>query len=205
MLCDWLPTASDSNCKALHFCIYRWESKCLLRSPLKILCKKYAHEWHITVLWCFFINSSFHHQGWTNVSSVLGVRTPFHRPSKANKTSRPPGRHMPALDFIWRTAIGCWIIGEICHEVNKLSFCVADVNNGLHPVPCWVHRAPYWSHGALLGLSITLDLSHSLQQKEEQNLLQLQPNSCFHGRAGLHVSPVFTCMLKRVANYIATA
>lgn len=72
--------------------------------------------------WCFFINSSFHHQGRTNVSSVLGVRTPFHCPSKANKTNPPPGRHMPALGFIWRTAIGCWIKGEIYHEVIQLCF-----------------------------------------------------------------------------------
>lgn len=153
----------------------------------------------------FFINSSFHHQGWTNASSVLGVRTPFHCPSKANKTSRPPGRHMPALDFIWQTAIGCWIIGEICHKVNKLSFCTADINSGLHPVPRWVHRTPYWSHGGLSALSITLDLNHSLQQNEEQNLLWLQPNSRFHGRSGLHVSPALICILKRAANYIATA
>lgn len=72
--------------------------------------------------WCFFINSSFHHQGRTNVSSVLGVRTPFHCPSKANKTSPPPGRHMPALGFIWRTAIGCRIKGEIYNEVTQLCF-----------------------------------------------------------------------------------
>lgn len=112
---------------------------------------------------------------------------------------------MPALGFIRQTAIGCWIIREICHEVNKLSFCTANINNGLHPVSCWVHRAPYWSHGPLSGPSITLDLSHSLQQNEEQNLLQLQPHSCFHGRAGLCVSPVLICILKRAANYIATA
>lgn len=154
---------------------------------------------------CFFINSSFHHQGWTNESGVLGVRTPFHCPSKANKISRPPGRHMPALDFIWQTAIGCWIMGEICHKVNKQSFCTADINSGSHPVPCWVHRASYWSHGALSGLSITLDFSHSLLQNEEQNPLWLQPNSYFHGRAGLHMSPVLICILKRAANYIATA
>lgn len=112
---------------------------------------------------------------------------------------------MPAFGFIWHAALGCWIMEEICHEVNKLSFCTADVNNGWHPVPCYVHTAPYCSHGTLLGFSIALDLNHSLQQNEEQDLLWLQPNSCFHGRAGLHMNPVAICILKRAANYIATS
>lgn len=155
--------------------------------------------------WCFFINNSFHYQDCTDVYHALWVRTPLHCSSKANKTSRPPGRHVPALGFIWWTAIDCWVIGEICHGVNKLSFCIADINNGLHPVPCWVHRAACSSHGALWGFSIMLDLSHSLQQNEEQNLLQLQSNSCFHGKAGLPMSPVLICLLKRAANYIAAA
>lgn len=61
------------------------------------------------------------------------------------------------------------------------------------------------AHSILLEFSIMLALNHSLQQNEEQDLLWLQPNSCFHGRAGLHVSPVVICILKRAANYIAAA
>lgn len=137
---------------------------------------------------CLLINSSFHHQGWTNVSSVLRVRTPFHPPSKANNTSSPPGRHMPALGFIWQTAVGYWIIGEICREVGELSFCTADINNGLPSVPCWGHRAPYWSRGALLGLSITLDLSHSLQQNEEPPVIMARLLLLWQNRAPCELS-----------------
>lgn len=90
--------------------------------------------------WCFFINSSFHHQGRTNVSSVLGVRTPFLCPSNANKTSPPPGRHMPALGFIWRTAIGCRIKGEIYNEVTQLCF-VLQIQT-MDCISCAMLRAP---------------------------------------------------------------
>lgn len=38
-----------------------------------------------------------------------------------------------------------------------------------------------------------------------KNLLWLWPGSCFYGRTGLHVSSVLICILKRAANYIATA
>lgn len=39
----------------------------------------------------------------------------------------------------------------------------------------------------------------------KKNLLWLWPNFYFHARARLYVSPAFTCILKRTANYIATA
>lgn len=48
-------------------------------------------------------------------------------------------------------------------------------------------------------------LKHSLEQNEEQDLLWLQLNSCFQGRAGLYLSSVIIHMFKRAANYIATA
>lgn len=49
--------------------------------------------------------------------------------------------------------------------------------------------------------------SASCWTKTQQNedLLWLQLNSCFHGRTGLHMSSVVIHMFKRAANYIATA
>lgn len=67
------------------------------------------------------------------------------------------------------------------------SFCAADLNNGWHPVPCWVHTASYWSSAS----SWTWTTAYSKMKSR----MWLQPNSC---RAGLHMSPVVICMLKKL-------
>lgn len=150
---------------------------------------------------CFFINSSFHHQGWTHVASVLGVLG-------VRTSSIILPKQTRCLPSCWKAHASFGF---------HLAHCNRMLDNGRNMpwsqqatfLYCrseqWVHTAPYWSHGTLLGLSIMLDLNHSLQQNEEQDRLWLQPNSCFHGRAELHMSPAVICMLKRAANYIAPA
>lgn len=83
-------------------------------------------------------------------------------------------------------------MGEICHEVTKLLYCRSEQ----WMAPCAMLSA----HSILLEFSIILDLNHSLQQDEEQDVITaqlLQSRTPHEPSSHLHV--------KKAANYIATA